>query len=145
MEQGAEKIAQSLAVNTTLTTLSLGVRLYYLLNWNKLSSSFQKINSIGDKGAERIAEVFKVNNTVTSLDLWVSCVAISNQRLLWCLPLNHNQNFTLFNTAKWNWSWRSREDCRSIEDQQHIDLIESRGEYCCPAWDFFNNQLLLIL
>ena len=42
MEQGAEKIAQPLAFNTTLTTLYLGVRLLYFQLTNKKQTSIIK-------------------------------------------------------------------------------------------------------
>ena len=56
--------------------------------------------------------------------------------LHWTILLKFNIHRAITFTEQSNWSWRSKEHGRSVDNQQHIDNIEFAGEICL----FLNNQ-----
>ena len=119
-DDGAEKIAQGLAINNKLTELYMWVRLaLLLLNSFQTNSPFIQENHIGDKGTGKIAETLKINNTLTILYLAVRFTILN----LYSIKLTHK----IF-TEQPFWSRRRREDCRSIGNQQYIENIAFEGE-----------------
>ena len=120
---GAKYIAEALKCNNTLTTVHLEVRLIFLYFYfhfffffffffclNEGHWPIQQLNKIGDEGAKYIAEALNNNTKLTILCLGVRFYLNKVTMMIETINI-----FPL--TGQWNWRWRSKEHCESIEKQ----------------------------
>ena len=88
-------------------------------------------NNIGDEGAKAIAEALKTNSTLTTLEwaIWIIvcvCHAWGNMVNCW-VAMDAWIDCCSYTMQSWlqpHWRWRSKGDCRGIEDQQYTHFIE---------------------
>ena len=64
--EGTSYLAESLKINSTLTSLNLYGKLFHLF---EIISQLETGNQIGKEGTSYLAESLKVNSTLTSLNL----------------------------------------------------------------------------
>ena len=62
--EGTTYLAESLKINSTLTSLNLGGKLFHLF---EISHSWKQANNIGNEGTSYLAESLKINSTLIEL------------------------------------------------------------------------------